>query len=91
MYILTVCLSPEEMDDDPSLFSVLIEDTSQKSVKEAICNRYDVDEDSFHYCEYSSGLPNGAFDTVESLDDGDLDDDEDNVLRLSWVFDIFDA
>lgn len=86
MYILTVCLSPEEMDDDPSLFSVLIEDASQKSVKEAICNRYDVDEDSFHYYEYSSGLPNGAFDTVESLDD-----DEENVLRLSWVFDIFDA
>lgn len=41
--------------------------------------------------EYSSGLPNGAFDTVESLDDGDLDDDEENVLRISWVFDIFDA
>ena len=90
MYILTVCLSPEEMDDDPGLFSFLIKDVSQESIRKAL-NCYDIDDDSFHFYEYSYGLPNGSFETVENLDDGLEEEDEENVLRLSWVFEIFEA
>ena len=90
MYILTVCLSPEEMDDDPGLLSVLIKDVSQESIRKAL-NGYDIDDDSFHFYEYSYGLPNGSFETVENLDDGFEDDDGENVLRLSWVFEVFEA
>lgn len=94
MYILTVCLSPEEMDGDPGLLSFLIKDVSQESIRKAL-NCYDIDDNSFHFYEYSYGLPNGSFETVENLDD-DLDDgfedeDEENVLRLSWVFEVFEA
>lgn len=90
MYILTVCLSPEEMDDDPGLLSVLIKDVSQESIRNAL-NCYDIDDNSFHFYEYSYGLPNGSFETVENLDDGFEDEDGENVLRLSWVFEIFEA
>lgn len=88
MHVVTVCLSPEEMEDDPNLMSFAVEDTSKESIKEAICSRYDVDGDTFHYWEYSSSLPNGSFETVESED---FEDFEDDVLRIAWVFEVFEV
>ena len=81
MYILTICLSPKEMEDYPELLSILIEDTSKETVEDAISNRYDIDKNSFHYYEYDSGTPNGSFETVGYEDE----------YRFSWVFEIFEV
>lgn len=88
MYVLIISLASYEVEEEPNLNSYILKNNDEQTVFDVLNAHYDVDKDSFHFYEAHPHFDaSGVFSTVES----DVDEDEEDPLRLDWVFEVQEA
>ena len=86
MYVLIISLASYEVEEEPNLNSYILKNNDEQTVFDVLNAHYDMDKDSFHF--YGS---NPAFDASGVFSTVDAEMDEEEPLRLDWVFEVQEA